>query len=273
MMKAIPLKQSFVFYLLFFTTICHGADPLPARYVEKIETMPDFCQGDERYGAMPQHGVELCGPTALSNAVVWLSQHGFPKLLPHHKGLPADQSELIRRLSKGDFLSTDEKTGTSPKHIVTGIENFLKANGYDCHIEQMGWRSSVHRLGVVPDEHWMLRSCMGSSNVLVNVGWYKRHETKYVRDDGHWVTLVGFSEKEGRRVLYIHDPAIGAGIQKHTDECHLIPLPKHHTLGLPNGEPVNSDGFFELRGIHLKKGADLAIIDGAVAFQPVNKAP
>ena len=181
----------------------------------------------------------------------------------------ADQAELIRRLCKDEFLGTDLESGTPPKKVILGIEKFIKAAGYDCKIEQMSWRSSTYRIGKVPDEKWMLKSCMGASNLLINVGWYTVRKNTYHRLDGHWVTLVGFKEDRGNRILLIHDPGMHGGNLKKTEPCRLIPLPAEHTLEMRNGESFKVDGYFKLHGIHIKKGADLAIVDGAVSFTPI----
>jgi hypothetical protein len=39
-------------------------------------------------------------------------------------------------------------------------------------------------------------------------------------------------------------------------------------LETQEGESLKADGYFELRGVHLAKGADRAIIDEVVAFTP-----
>jgi hypothetical protein len=243
-------------------------DRLPAHYLDKVDGTPDFSQNDHHFGKLPGDGKELCAPVALSNSLVWLNQHGYPKLLGKPKPTPADQADLIRRLCHDDFLGTDLKIGTPPKRVALGIEKYFKHAGYECKVEQMGWRSSTHRIGKVPDENWLLKSCMGRSNLLINVGWYKTHKTAYHRLGGHWVTLVGFEEKNGKRELLIHDPNSHGGNEKKSERCHLISLPAHHSLETQEGEALKADGYFELRGIHLAKEATLAIIDEAVSFTP-----
>ncbi|HEY3967021.1 MAG TPA: hypothetical protein VGM05_20835 [Planctomycetaceae bacterium] len=268
MPRALPAFLVSLISMLFGTAPGRCDDRVPAEYLDKIDETPDFCQYDQRFGKLPGDGKELCAPVALSNSLVWLNQHGFPKLLDKPQPTPADQADLIRRLCREDFLGTDLKIGTPPKRVVTGIENYFRHAGYQCQVEQMGWRSSTHRIGEVPHENWMLRSCLGTSNVLINVGWYKTNKTAYDRFGGHWVTLVGFKEEHGKRVLLIHDPNSHGGNEKKTEPCHLISLPAHHLLETQEGESLKADGYFELRGVHLAKGADRAIIDEVVAFTP-----
>ena len=264
-----PNRLSIVL-LLLGSLLCFGDEPLPSEYLEKVGGIPDFCQTDQRYGKFDGGGAMTCAPAAPSNSLVWLNQNGFPNILNKPNATKADQSDLIRRLSKPEFLDTTIQDGTSAKKLVLGIENFFKAAGYDCKVEQMHCRSSTRRIGTIPDETWMLKSCMGSSNLLINVGWCKTEKNHYQHFDGHWVTLVGFKEERGSRILLIHDPGHRGGNEKKSESCKLISLPAGHTFG-KKGESIKTDGYFKLEGIRLKKGADLGIVEGAVAFTPAER--
>lgn len=108
--------------ILLRTTVCRCDDPLPPAYLEKVDTTPDFCQVDHRFGKFPGNGDELCGPVALSNALIGLNQQGFPKLINRPKPTQADQADLIRRLRSQEYLDTNLEVGTNPRKIVQGIE-------------------------------------------------------------------------------------------------------------------------------------------------------
>lgn len=243
-----------------------AAKSLPREYVEKAKRCPDFCQTDKRYGEMPGDGLELCAPTAVSNALMWLDEHGFPKLFAAEHPGGREQADLIRLLSGEEFMQTDED-GTTPKQLMQGLEKYLQQAGYECHVEQMGWRSAYQRIGRVPDEKWMLKSCIGTSNVLINIGFYTREGETFTRTTGHWITLVGFRQTEKGGVLLVHDPAPRDGVEKKTTECHLKLLPEEGELIRKEGKPIPSKGYFELAGVKLKKGAEVGIVDAAVAFQ------
>ena len=253
-------------------TFCWSDEPLPKAYREKVDATPDFCQTDQRYGKFPGNGDELCAPVALSNSLIWLNRNGFPNLVPKEKSTKSEQADLIRLLCSDDYLGTDLREGTPPKRVIAGLELFLKSRGYECKFEQMGWRSSVHRIGKVPDETWILRSCMGSSNLLINVGWYKSENNTYRRLGGHWITLVGYKTDGDKRVLLIHDPSSRSGNDKKTEACHIVPVAENHSLIPQTGSPIGAKGYFQLKGINLKSGADTAIIDGAIAFEPSKSA-
>ena len=60
----------------------------------------------------------------------------------------------------------------------------------------------------------MLKSCMGKSGVVLQLGFYKAEPQKFRRLAGHFVTLVGFREEKGIRVVLIHDPGLASGLDK-----------------------------------------------------------
>src|SRR5262245_52175601 len=112
------MLSSLLIALMFAATTAET----PAVCTAKISAMPDFCQVDED-GHFDNGGKVFCGPVAVSNSLVWLSQNGFPKLLPpvekkgdlgngngsadsDHKidSQKAAQIELIRTLGSPDFM-------------------------------------------------------------------------------------------------------------------------------------------------------------------------
>lgn len=255
-------------WLMIVVATAWGEEPLPLVYLEKVKSCPDFCQTDQRFGEMPGGGVQLCAPAAVSNALVWLDGHGFPELLEAEKPAAREQADLIRVLSSGEYMQTDED-GTTPKQLMLGLEKYVQEAGYEVAVEQKGWRSSYRRIGKVPDETWMLRSCVGNSNVLINVGFYTRKGEDFSRVSGHWVTLVGFKSVGKERVLLVHDPAPRDGVEKKTTECRLVALPAEGRLLRKGVEPLGARGYCELSGVRLRKGAEVGIVDTVVAFRVV----
>lgn len=131
-------------------------------------------------------------------------------------------------------------------------------------------QSSTHRLAKVPDETWMLKSCMGKSNVVLQIDFCKTDQNIYRWMSGHFVSLVGFREEKGERVVLIHDPGVGSGLEKKTEPCRLVALPADHSFVLQTGESVKAEGYFKLDGLRLKKGANLAINESAIAIMPAD---
>src|SRR5262249_35148137 len=135
----------------------------PAVCTAKVSAMPDFCQVDED-GHFDNGGKVFCGPVAVSNSLVWLSQNGFPKMLPpvEKKGDPDNvngnggngsaegdhkidsqksaQIELIRTLGSPDFMGTEGHDGTSATRLIRGLGKYVADHGYKVdHVEYRGW--------------------------------------------------------------------------------------------------------------------------------------
>lgn len=237
-------------------------------YDAKLAAMPDFCQEDHRHGKLPFEGSVLCAPVAVSNALVWLDEHGFPKIIAGSRNTPRRQAALIRELASERYMFTLEDGGTSPLQLIRGVERLLKNRGYGAAIENMGWRSQTKSVGQIPDVQWMLNSVEDDSNLLLNVGWYvfEKERRVYRRTAGHFVTVAGYEQSGSDVTLHIHDPAKSDGLEKQTTACTLRPL-KGKTR-LEGGLTIAANGFFELDGIQVKEGNDVGIVDQAIAFKP-----
>lgn len=238
-------------------------------YRAKLAAMPDFCQEDQRHGKLPFQGSVLCAPVAVSNALVWLDENGFPNIIKGSRNKPRHQAALIRELSSERYMFTFEQSGTAPLQMIRGLRRFLADRGYGVAIESMGWRSQTHSLGEIPDLEWMLKSVQGHSNLILNIGFYKLIDDQrvYRRTAGHYVTVVGFGRDGSAVRLYVHDPGKRGGLEKRTVAGELREL--RAGTRLKGGLTRAADGFFELQGVELKSGNDLAIIDQAIAFMPV----
>jgi hypothetical protein len=242
--------------------------PEPTSCTTKLASMPDFCQEDERHGALPFDGSVLCAPVAVSNALVWLDANGFPDIIKGTRNTPRRQAALIRELSAEKYMFTFEQTGTAPLQLIRGLDRFMSDRGYRVAIESMGWRSHTKSIGEVPDVPWMLKSVEGDSNLVLNIGFYTFAEGQqvYRRTAGHYVTVAGYKRGPDATALLIHDPGRRDGLDKRTVTCELRALePKARLKG---GLEISAAGFFELHGVKVKAGNDLAIIDQAIAFKP-----
>ena len=255
---------------LVLTFTLAGTDVPRAAEAVMREGMPDVCQVDSRVEALVEDGSNMCGPAAASNALMWLAANGYPELLSRDESEEQSQAALIAELASPALMDTDLASGTSPREVVIGLERFFAQRGYDVIVETMGWRSSARRVGRVPQVNWMLKSTEGVSSLVLNIGWYEYLDDSrtYQRIGGHYVTVAGY-EKDGDELrLFVHDPAARDGLKPHTLTCTLKPLREDSQLRLRNGDTQDATGFFELHGIRVKRRADLAIIDGAIAFTP-----
>ncbi len=236
------------------------------RAADRHRMMPDFCQGDSRHGELPRSGASYCGPAALSNTLMWLDENGFPKLVKDAPDPGRKQFDLIRTLGTGRYLKTDPVAGTAPKNLAYGIEQFVKDAGYDVKVETMNWRSKVRRIGRVMDRAWVVRALREGRHVLLNIGWCLDKGDHYYRAGGHFVTIAEVKGPAEAPVFLVHDPARRDGLAKRSVECRFVPLPAGRRLKLKSGASTSLKGFYELRGVTVKQGHDLAIIDGALVF-------
>src|SRR6202034_2187503 len=108
-------------------------------YLDKVSSTPDLTQTDPR-GQFAENGTNYCAPVAVSNSFVWLSDHGYPKLLPDSgKNIsPANkQTELLNRqialakiLSSPEFMNTKADEGTYVDNVLLGIKKYVQKQGY-----------------------------------------------------------------------------------------------------------------------------------------------
>ena len=246
-----------------------------ARSVEKMAAMPDYFQADKAYGQLPRGGAAYCGPTAAANALIWLDTNGFDNLHPAAAPDARDQCELIRALGSPQFMKTDPVKGTGPVGVMRGIEAYCRERGYLAAAEYAGWRTGMNRVAERPGIEWMRRGVAGKANLLLNIGWYANEKEGAIRTriGGHWITAVACETQGNETWLIIHDPAKRTqtprrdSLKRCPVKCLLKPLVAGTTLRKKkDGDTFAGDGLFVLDGIRLKKGADLAILDGAVAF-------
>jgi len=249
--------------------------PPAARCVDKLAAMPDYFQADRAYGTLPGGGKSYCGPTALSNALVWLDTHGCADLLPADAPGPKEQFALIRTLGAEAYTKTSLEKGVGPAGMMRGLARYAEEHGYRATAAYAGWRTRLHRVADRPAVAWLCRGVEGRSNLVLNIGWYRKEtDGSYTRLGGHWLTAVGHETAGGRTRLIVHDPAKRSQGRKRDSvarcpvRCLLKPLPADTRLkkNAETDATFPARGLMVLDGITLKRGADGAVLDGAVAF-------
>jgi hypothetical protein len=216
-----------------------------------INEIPDFTQSE--LGGLK--GDQYCAPVAISNSIVWLSNRKI------------NQIELIEKLGSADYMNTSLNAGTDVESVIYGVKKIAgEIFQTDVKVRYMGWRryndGTVNRT-FVPDINLLNNFIDRNSAAWINVGWYKydKHNNQYLRVGGHWVTLVG--SKPG--ILIIHDPAPRAGKNFSNEYVNISIIETGFLTGKTKGLPVSAKGFYKLgSGMHMKLGADSAIIDGVV---------
>ena len=239
---------------------------LPGECTEKVDTMPDLCQTDAAFGSLPYQGRYSCGPTAVANVLVAMDQRGFGNLVEGDVRSKAVQRALLEQLSTKPYLETT-RHGIGPIGAMKGLQRFVQTRGYRADFEWKGWRrGDEFSTGRFVALDWLREGVSGASNVVLNIGWYRRDEEKdlYRRLNGHYMTLVGY-RREGDDFTYlIHDPASRSGPGKVTHEARLVPIPGGRLAPWKSYGQRNAEGHFLVEGIVAKSTADAAILDGAI---------
>ncbi|MFP5212435.1 MAG: hypothetical protein ACLGPL_03570 [Acidobacteriota bacterium] len=275
------MPRRYFFGLLALASLWTFSNPvradqlIPPAFTVKMNAIPDQAQTDPSAN-FPHGGVHLCGPCAVSNSMVWLSDHGYRKLVPEGNGGKTSQIDLVRLLGSDRYVGTTMEKGSSPEQIMLGVSRFLKDRGYDYErMQYQGWRqhSAQFSTGVTtPDLNWIKAGMLGNSAVWLNLGWYLYDEAKreYRRTGGHWVTMVGYGVDEhgtaNDSVLIVHDPFPRNGMAPSNDYLHLERINDDAMIQSREAPPggISAKGQYRLtRGIAMKTGAR-ALLDGAI---------
>lgn len=241
-----------------------------AVYLPSAGEIPDLTQTD-RQGRFAGGGRSFCGPVAVSNSLMALFREDLEARKMSHY-------DLVHELASDRCMNTHVEKGTSVQALLRGVELFLEDRGErDYYLKFQGWRRHDlrHRTGVTePRLEWIRKVLAEGGAVWLNIGWYERtdEEGVYKRLGGHWVTAVGFGQdEEGRpssKHLVIHDPAPRAGMQPSREFVEMAPLESGTITGVMRNLPHPARNLYRMQGgMHVKRGADLAILDGAAALR------
>lgn len=243
----------------------------------KIRKMPDLTQTDPALGVVGG-GDAWCGPTAMSNALMWLSEQGRESLAPPGQDPHERQLELVRTLGSARYMGTTPTGGTGTKNLLTGLHAYLRDTGWSYkRIQYQGWRSHPVRFSTgekSPKLEFLERALADGGVAIIHAGWYtpaKYGGNFYRRHGGHWLTVVGTgideNGKPAENTIVLHDPAPYSGAP---GARHFVTL-----RTLPDGWLIAEDGPFPAKGhsvleggMRIKVPGDIAVLDGAVALVP-----
>lgn len=264
--------------LLCFSNIVRAQEPdLPSFCTDNIYSIPDLTQTDKKAN-FPGGGSQFCCLVSIANSLMWLDSNGFQNLVGNSGSPFEDQVKLVKLLSSKRYMDTSLVDGTGTTKLIRGIKKYVKDRGYEiAQLNYEGWRKHPPEMKTVipvPRLSWIKHGILGNGAVWLNVGWYKYNSSRneYVRIAGHWVTLVGYGKDENgtlnQNCLILHDPSPRAG-KTFSNEYAIVNKIRTGTLvGKWIGMPRSAVGYYKLGGgMHIKKQADVAIIDGAIALK------
>jgi len=263
-----------IFIIVVFVRIVSAQ---PAYYTEKIDSIPDLTQTDKRAN-FPGGGTQYCCLVAVANSLMWLDSNGFPDLIQNSGDPFRDEVKLVKLLGSKAYIDTSLVNGTGATKLMRGIKKYVQHRGYEIEqIEYQGWRKHPEEMKTrfaVPRLSWIKQGILGNGAIWLNVGWYKYNPSKdeYKRIAGHWVTLIGYGKDENGKVnptiLILHDPSPRTGITFSNEYAIASRIPGGTLVGEWTGLPRSAVGYYKLvGGMHIKKEADVAIIDGAITLK------
>ncbi|MEO8380328.1 MAG: hypothetical protein ABI779_11745 [Acidobacteriota bacterium] len=244
--------------------VCGDVLAGPAAHRAKAATVPDFLQTDREAG-FAKSGFQFCAPTAVSNSLMWLADHGYDDLRPSGSAKRA-QIEMIRQLSGPRFMKTSPAIGTDVAQVLAGVQAYVEDAGYTIsELTYEGWRPVPEEsfTSEVPDLEDIKTTVAGDQGaVWLNVGWYAYDEENdaYVRKGGHWVTVVGYDHDD----LLIHDPSPSAGPSFRTQRITLDELAEGTLTGNQRNLPRAAEGYYEVGGEMAVGAGWTCILDGVV---------
>jgi len=255
---------------LVLTLLIQDVYSLPPFYIEKIDSIPDLTQTAPKAN-FPAGGNQFCIPVAVSNSLFWLNSNGFPGLVDNTGHSLADQANLAKLLASKAYMDTDPNKGTKISGFMEGLVKYIVNRGYRIELLiYQGWNLNSED----PNLDQIKCGIIGSGCVWLNAGWYKYDASKneYKKIGSHWVTLVGYGKDQNNNpdpnILIIHDPSSRAGNAFANEYVRLILITDGILTGNAWGLPRNASGFYKLTGgMHIKRTANCAILDGVIIFK------
>ena len=254
--------------------LCALLSGLPVLADSRIDSTPDLAQNDPAAG-LPYGGAPYCGPVAVSNALIWLSKEGYPKLFQgggDGKLTARSQGRMVARLAL--YMNTTRSMGTTVNGFLKGVERYVQSRGYEIDsLTYSGWESChpeyfTGQKNVSPET--IIEALNTKSAVWLKVGWYRYvpGKSEYRRFAGHWVTVVSCKRlPDGVYEVSIKDSAARSGIEPRTEKVLLSPL-KEGTILTSWAPAFPSRGVYSMKGeLRIKKGADEGILDGIVILK------
>lgn len=239
-------------------------------YVDRSAKTPDLPQTTPW---ISNNGGTNCGPTAVSNGLIYLYNQGFKKLPSNKASLPV--------ILANRFGTTTQ--GISPGPLMENMRSYLVERGYaNPKFEFRGVRklttaTQSYRRSAAVTPAWINASLKKHNTAMfVVVGWYKSGTGGNLdRVGGHWMTIVGAGVNDfdilDHNFVMLHDPAGRNDRADGKKVTHRVKLNKmtSGTLVCPRCEQTNANGLYRINEGYWKvKGtADFAVVEGVVRLE------
>ena len=247
--------------------------------IDRAAEMPDLTQTDRRLG-LENGGEAHCVPVSATNAILWLGRTGYRHLLPVRGDEMEQAAEIAARLASPAYMNTDPRKGTSHVGFAQGLSRYLADHGVRGRVIYQGrWPMPARyggAAGAVPTFDFVTDSFRGDSAVWLSVGFYAydRAHNELTRLSGHFLTLVGYGlDARGnpdRDVLIVHNSWPNRnGRAAQQEYLRVERMLSGWFLAGEDGARAGEarDHMRVVGGLPLPRGADVAIIDAALALR------
>lgn len=231
---------------------------------------PDLVQSDPEL-KFPLEGSSYCGPVAASDAVLWLAEHGFPRLAPAADSPRVRHLLLAPQLAARQFMGTSPVGGTAPDGILEGLDRWVFKAGYRVKsLRYQGWRNHPSRFATgvrVPTPAFAAQALEAGGIALVHAGWYQPRawDGAFLRHGGHWLAIARVNMTQNPPEMVVIDPAPYAG--NTPEEVTVTVTPLDHGYLSEGNVNLAARGYSVLGGgMHVKRPTEVALMDGLVTL-------
>jgi hypothetical protein len=171
-----------------------------------VMSLRDLYQSDKEFSKLfaANGKSEICGPTALSNALLYLKHDHkppFPKLFGHVKDSDTNAHNVVEEMFK--LCKTDKDKGSNATRMKDCAQEVLDKGGYKVAVLQL--IESDRRTGTPPTLEQVREAAKEKHATILTFAWFDK--AKHTRTGGHWVALAGYDAKE-TNTIYVTNPLI-----------------------------------------------------------------
>lgn len=234
--------------------------------------------------ALPDDGMEYCGPTAMTMNIAWLGLVGHSRLAPTSTSEQTQAFFINLDRTLGGLMQADAYNGTEDSGVLSGVGLYLKMKGYEGNFtaDMGGIWGNIQGNAPYTAPTWNdLQAIANNTSEHLHfgaflVGWYDTSETVWQREGGHFLAIVD-APVEGQVVINNPYPNPGMDVRQ-TILLQTVPA---NTEGesdgpptYPLGEALNaSDGMQYPNGGTMPPGYDAAVIEEWLRFTVPTSAP
>jgi hypothetical protein len=213
----------------------------------------------------PDNGRYYCGPVAMADNLVWLSNNGFPKLA--QSGLTDKQKvlEVAKILGGTNYLNVPP-IGNPPHYVMSKTIEYIEDSGYEIrNSEVWGWDKIKTDISFTFTE--LSSKLKDDSIICLMLGkyGYDSKTDEYFSKGFHYVALAGFDEIS--QTLIINCPSPRSGMKSQSEICSVktlnsgiinVKIPTIHEF------KKSASGTIKLEGLKWQRESEVILLHGYI---------